>query len=902
MACGTGKTMVELWVREDLDAQRTVVFVPSIALLDQFASEWRRQADPGKPYAALCVCSDGTVGQRTADSLDEAYFTTADLEEDGFDVTSDAARIAEFMKRPGRQVIFSTYQSSHLIEEAQRDPDVPAFDLAIGDEAHRVAGDEQSVFATVLDADRIRARKRLFATATPRIYRTGRGADDSAVRVDMNDEARFGPRLHTLPMGAAIEQGLLSDYRVVIMHVSDPEVDALLKSASSADDKARARLAVHVAVLKAVRENGLQRVISFHSRVQGAAQFARDLPAVAAAMWPEGEALRPVADHVSGEMPAQERKRKLEQLRRVDAGQFNVLTNARCLTEGVDVPDVDGIAFVDPKSGSIDIIQALGRAIRKHEDKEYGTIILPVFIGKGQTLEEVIANTDYKPVIEVLSALRAHDAEFETALIRWRQAEGSGGGGGDPLGKIRIVGGEHVQGLAEAIRPIMLEELTDGFWEKLGVLQAFHEKHGHCRVPRRATWPEDDPQGVALGNWVQNLRQSRKAGTLSADKVAALDALGFVWDVLAEEFNAKRDMLQAFHEKHGHCRVPDRATWPEDDPQGYPLGRAVAGFRKSRKAGTLSADQVAALDDLGFVWDPLAEEFEEKRGMLQAFHEKHGHCRVPRNATWPEDDPQGVALGRWVVSLRQSRKAGTLSADRVAALDDLGFVWDPLAEEFEEKRGMLQAFHEKHGHCRVPDRATWPEDDPQGYPLGRAVAGFRKSRKAGTLSADQVAALDDLGFVWDPLAEEFEEKRGMLQAFHEKHGHCRVPDRATWQEDDPQGYPLGRAVAEFRKSRKAGTLSADQVAALDDLGFVWDAKNTPTPTLPVSTPTSDLPLEVLVDRLKDEENSPELIEQMVRFGCDPDTSRELLASGSFDEALEHLEEATGEPLQGCKVR
>lgn len=526
-ACGTGKTVSCLWVKEDLDAQRTLVLVPSLALIDQYASEWREHQAPELRYATLCVCSDNTVGQADED-YDSIDLTPDDLKHDGFEVTSDQSRIAAFMRQGGRQVIFSTYQSSHLIEAAQADESIPPFDLAIADEAHRCAGDKNSLFAIILDGDRIRAKRRLFATATPRIHGLKKGQEEAAADlVDMSDEARFGTVFHTLTMGEAIKKGLLSDYRVAIMAIHESDLSI------GADDKNKAQQAVQVGVLKAIREYGLRRVISFHSFVKNADEFAQALPEVAAAMWPgEQQTVRPVADFVSGEMTSQVRKQKMAAFRSVEPGQCRILSNARCLTEGVDVPDIDGIAFIDPRGSTIDIVQALGRAIRKHEGKTHGTIILPVFMGKGETPGEAIENSNFKTVYGVLNALRAHDADFETALNERRQVEGGAKPGEtDPFTKILIIGMEYVAELTKILQPRLIGYLTDDWEVGFGAAKARYERYGHCDVPSFATWPEDDSDGFKLGRWIRTQRNNYRAGGLSAERKQKLESIGMTWGI-----------------------------------------------------------------------------------------------------------------------------------------------------------------------------------------------------------------------------------------------------------------------------------------------------------------------------------------------------------------------------------
>ena len=211
MACGTGKTFVCLWVKERLKAKRTLVLVPSLNLLSQILNQWTFAAR--EPFDALCVCSDQTVGKRDED---EAISQTSDIP---FPVSSDVNEIVEFLKGDKDQVIFSTYQSSPLVAEAQRSADAPRFDLVIADEAHRCAGKSDTVFGTVLDDQQIKADKLLFATATPRVYRTSlkKAAEEFGVEVvDMSDEKRFGKRFHTLTFGEAIKREQLTDHRVLM--------------------------------------------------------------------------------------------------------------------------------------------------------------------------------------------------------------------------------------------------------------------------------------------------------------------------------------------------------------------------------------------------------------------------------------------------------------------------------------------------------------------------------------------------------------------------------------------------------------------------------------------------------------------------------------------------------------
>jgi predicted helicase len=274
MACGTGKTLTSLFIKEKLDAERTLVLLPSLSLLKQTMQVWRTHAKV--PFEALPVCSDETVNQ----SEDEAVAHTSEL---GVPVTTDPAEIAAFLRRrSGPRVVFSTYQSSPQIAAAFDIGRVPAFDLAVADEAHRVAGIESSDFSTVLDATAIKARRRLFMTATPRYY-TGRvlkaaqGADLEVASMD--DEAKFGTVFHRLTFGEAIKRELLTDYQVVVGGVDDAykqwaEKGTLVTRDGDKITDART-LAGQIGLAKAMRKYDLHRTISFHSRVADSASHLR---------------------------------------------------------------------------------------------------------------------------------------------------------------------------------------------------------------------------------------------------------------------------------------------------------------------------------------------------------------------------------------------------------------------------------------------------------------------------------------------------------------------------------------------------------------------------------------------------------------------------------------------------
>ncbi|PZX20481.1 helicase-like protein, partial [Planktotalea frisia] len=549
MACGTGKTFTTLWIKEALDAHTTLVLLPSLSLLSQTMREWAWAGNTD--FDILNVCSDKSVGKKTED-MDPA--------DAPFPVTSEVEKIAKFLKQSKPKVVFCTYQSSELIAEAQLDDTVPDFDLAVADEAHRCAGKADAGFATILDGGKIRATKRLFTTATPRYF--GKTIKDEAKARDlavvgMDNEAVFGPVIHKLTFGQAIEQELLTDYQVVIVGVDEPMVREWIENyeivSTDPDNETDARtLAAKIGMLKAVKDYDLKRVISFHSRVAGAKQFSDELVDVAnliePANRPEGTFL---SDYVSGEMKAGDRKEKIDRLKVLEGYDRGILTNARCLAEGVDVPSLDGVAFIDPKGSQVEIIQAVGRAIRKVRDakvQKKGTIVLPVFIEDGDDHEASIEASNFKPLYDVLKAFRSHDDDMASTLDQYRTNMAKNTSQNRESINDKIIFDMPVSVDAQfssALRTVLVEASTASWEFWFGLLEKFKEARGNCLVPQ-----SHKLDGYKLGTWVSTQRKNKDS--ISPERKQRLDDIGFIWDTLSVAWEEGFSKLLQFREAEGH--------------------------------------------------------------------------------------------------------------------------------------------------------------------------------------------------------------------------------------------------------------------------------------------------------------------------------------------------------------
>jgi len=817
MACGTGKTLTGLFITEKMKAQRTLVLLPSLSLLKQTLNEWR--ANCSVEFASLPVCSDETVN---ADD-DEAIAHTADL---GVPVTTDPAKIATFLRQrtgPPR-VVFATYQSSPQVAAAFAPPidmvggQIPGFDLIIADEAHRVAGPVSSDFATVLDAKAIPGARRLFMTATPR-YFTGRvlkASQDNYFEIaSMDDEAKFGTVFHRLSFGEAIERDLLTDYQVAVVAVDDAtyrdyaEKGALVTRDGKEIENA-ASLAGQIGLAKAMRKYDLQRVITFHSRVKRAREFASSMPDVLdwmpARQRPKG---RLWSDVATGEMPAGDRYRLLQQLGRLDDADRGLLANARCLSEGVDVPTLDGVAFVDPRRSEVDIVQAVGRAIRKSDAKTAGTIVIPVFVDTAVDPEVALNSSVFKPVWDVVKALRAHDDELGRQLDELRRELGGKGGKPRLPDKIHIdVPATVGKDFAAAFDVRLVEQSTESWEFWFGLVERYAAEYGTARVPAPYVCDGTYP----LGTWVFKQRYKHGKGLLDPSRARRLTELdGWTWDPAEDAWEEGFGHLAEFAKLTGGVGIsrPNAIN-------GYNLGSWINTQRGRFTRGLLGEDRVRRLESIpGWSWDPFSDKWDTAYKHLEEYAEKNGSCRVPNSHV-----VDGLNLRIWCTRQRTVYSRGKLSERRQQALEQLpGWQWDPLTESWENGFQELANFVAELGHARV----TFAHKSREGFNLLGWAQEQRAAYAAGKLDDQRRERLEQLpGWAWQLRSSKWDQAFERLERYVAAHYDARAPSDYVAED----GHRLGSWVVQQRFNHARGRLDSSRVARLETLpGWTWDQAN-----------------------------------------------------------------------------
>lgn len=733
MPCGTGKTLLGQRLAQS-EARRgpdaILVLVPSLSLLTQTVRTWVEHSD--RPITALAFCDRRISGKHLAAP-----------------VTTSPAVLAEWMRQACAQarrptdpqpVVFATYHSSPRIADAHRDHGLASFAVAVADEAHRTAGQYDAAFATVVDDTKVLAAVRIFLTATPRVRGEG-----NTTAFCMDSEAAFGRMIMPIPMREAINQGLLSDYEVAVVTVTDDAIRAALDLDTTGPAEANsAELDAHltatqVAVGTAMSAYALQRIMVFHNSVESSRKFACSL---AQTLHDTGvPTVRSM--HLDASTPAAARHDYLQSLAEPGRGHAAVLSNVRCLGEGIDVPALDGIVFAAPRTSTIDITQSVGRALRIDPDRPgRAVIVLPVFIDDRADLVEQVRSSRFKHVYRTLLALADQDSALAGELIgrraRRRGHRGSGRGhdATDDDSRITVLAADGTPGpddLRAALVLRTLKLLTPGWDFGYQQLQAYAEQHGQCPANAYVT-----DTGYPLGSWARGQRQRREQ--LSAEQRSRLEALpGWSWNRFDAAWKESYAQVVQWAAVHGDVKIPRGYRTPD----GFCIDQWPTIQRREYRAGTLSPERIALLEALpGWSWNPAHDSWDTGYTHLEAFLAETG-SPSPSQAEITAD---GYRLGFWVAAQRTARQLGKLSPERVAALEALqGWTWNAREARWQAGLAELKRFGAAFGHTQVPRSYRTPGGDQ----LGRWVSNQRVAKRSGQLPAERAAALEAVtGWTW----------------------------------------------------------------------------------------------------------------------------------------------------------
>ncbi|MFI7388027.1 Helicase associated domain protein [Streptomyces sp. NPDC049813] len=828
-ATGSGKTLIAAATAQRLGARRVLVLVPTLDLLVQMATAWRR--DGGRGGAMVGVCS------------------LPAKDSGGLPCTTDEAELADWVRDLDTATLFGTYASVDVVRKAHA-LGLAEFDLVVVDEAHRTSGDGLKPWAAVHDQDKLHAARRLYMTATPRVWAPpgggdgGQGGEARLVASMSEDSPVFGPVAYKLTLSEAIEHGLIAPYQVVCVDIRDPEYGHRAQLGSGTQRVRGARLAaLQAGVLTAAARENLRKLLTFHSRVAKAEAMAAGIGDAAARLWEEDPQTYPDpkrvwASWLHGEHPPAHRRAVLKEFasdvierQEPEAGAvprqggpgvrgggraemlpaaLRVLSSVKVLGEGVDTANCDSVAFCDVRGSMVDIVQMVGRALRMQPGQgKIASLVVPVFLGPDEDADNLLTSPAYGALAKVLEALRAHDTETIEALADSRARSGSweeegAEGAGDESSLDDVDALEGVEA-AEAVSPRAQELLR------------FSTPRDPAELARFLRLRVLEPEGAY---WLRGIEA------------------------------AARYVKES---EGGPLNVPYAFVTPEDwAPAGFPLGVWLTHQRRSYKAGRLDAERVAELEELGMVWAPREDAFADGLAAAKAWAQAHGHFLPPATAVW-NDYP----VGKWAKNMRDAAKladqiserreagepvgsvAGALIEERRRLLDDIDPGWCPAWDAGWQRCLRLVQSHLADGGS-LPTKTG--EVVVQGEDLGRWVTAQRYA--FDQLTAAQQWLLGVLGIEAAkeeerPVKRTQEDKWRLNLAaarqFHAREGHLHVPRKhveelplelagpaATGRETTPEEtirIDLGMWAANVR--RRADNLSEERRSALDQLDMRW---------------------------------------------------------------------------------
>ncbi|MBT2407692.1 MULTISPECIES: DEAD/DEAH box helicase [unclassified Streptomyces] len=786
-ACGTGKTIMAAAAALRLArGGRVLVLLPTLDLLTQTVREWRAVGHTG-PAVAVCSLQD------------DVHLWNLDVRS-----TTSAPQLGLWHGR-GPVTVYATYASLPVLAEAHRGEyglPMDVFDLVVVDEAHRTSGSAGKAWADVHHQEVIPAMRRLYMTATPRIWterpprtradeelyeaqvalvdeevsaRTRRLRDrmPKEMACSMDDEKVFGPVVYELPLASAISRGLLARYQIVVAELTDPLVtpDRLISEERYEEQLRGERLAaLQATLLETMATHGLQTTITFHHRTIEAEAFTEGLPRVAARLHradPVRHPERVWSRWLCGDHDSEHRRAVLADFGR-RAGRA-VLANCKVLGEGIDIRAVDSVALIDPKGSAVDIVQAIGRALRQTPGQgKMATLIVPVFLAADEEPQDMLSSNSYRPLIRVLEGLRAHDERAVEMLAIPQENQKRVVDPSLPIGEAPAEGEEETRALLRFAAPrdpaliakwisyqVISTERQD--WRR-GAEAAlrFRQREEHLEVPYEHT-----EGAYPLGRWLSDQRRTYRNGQMSGERAAELEELGIVWDTADAAFTENLAAARAFFELHGTLAAPRHAT-ALDKPVGQWLTniRRPGGLGKDPDRAARRAAGLAAIDR---DWNPREHgwtvDWQRHYAYLAQLLAAGARLKdILAGVTRHGDD-----IGRWLAT--QQRDFTHLNAEQQRRLTELGVKpqaavrarkapaktsatpgTGKIGTAFQAGLKALARYIEREGTTVVP--RSHIETLPDGTEHRTGVWIMNQKTRRNRLNADQLAALAELGVGW----------------------------------------------------------------------------------------------------------------------------------------------------------
>ena len=839
-ACGTGKTLVA-WMlfNERVSAGETgVIFVPALSLVKDAIATFIRQSTDDKPYDILAVCSDVTVlpgSDRTSSEMD---ICAADLNASA--ITSDASVIAAWLSKPStdRRLLVATYQSSILVKEAVK-AFPHTFSLLIGDEAHRLVG-ERGVFGAPVWG--VTAKRSVFMTATPKVTVGGMNTATGDIRVaSMSDASKFGAEdsWFTYTTSQGVEAGILAPYHISVyvtqegdeltdvanamttaINISDQVIDGV----STQRRNITARMVVIAnqcaKTMRETRGGKGMSLVFFATKKE-----SNDFVAYMHETYPDVPAM-----HVDGEMNTDARKGIRLQI----TASGGVLSNARVLNEGVDIPALNTVIFGTPKSSKVDIVQGVGRVLRRDPNNpdKVGQIVIPVVLPANvddADIDGLIENTAFAPLWSTLRALADNDDSLLRMLVVMKNPslagtpDGAGGtypsleaarAGCDSLFRVDFAGQRLNDALAAGDEGL-LERFTDSITTRMlrsmdgNWMTTYAAVREYVIENSRTPFQTDiDYTARRLGNWCNTQRHKKNNDALSKEHIAILESIpGWFWSKVREEglmtWNETFDEVKAYMSEHGR-----KPQMNDSDPVVKRLGRWCINQGAAKRAGTLSNARVEMFGKIpGWVWGQhLDAAWKVTFDEVKAYMSEHG-----RKPSGRDRDYSVKRLGNWCGNVRRAYIRGSLGAERTTLIESLpGWTWDQhLDAVWKATFDEVKAYMSEYGR-----KPQMNDSDPVVKRLGVWCYRQRSMKFAGTISPERTTLIESLpGWIWDQnLDAAWNATFDEVKAYISKHGR-----KPQINDSDPVVKRLGVWYNNVRQAYIHGTISPERTILIESL-------------------------------------------------------------------------------------
>lgn len=758
-ACGTGKTLSSERVMEKVlgaNGGDVIVFLPSLNLVRQTIRSWSNELSSHPQYRFMAICSDKTVASTTSNNHDD--IADIGFEEIGIPVSTNFADLHRFLSRKRKKgelrILYTTYQSSKVIADVIRGTDLK-FDFASFDEAHRTvtAGSTEfvrnkSAFSHGLFDENIPIAKRLFMTATAkkRIQRNISSDRDSFTFISMDDASKYGKVAHRYTFREAADEGVICPSKIIISVVNPKEISEFRINKVSVDgtELPFEEAARQLSIRKAIEKASAKRVITYHSRLNDAEYFAQSVQTMLPD-WTTG--------FISSKQGVALRDRITQIVRDTDK---SLVTNVRCLAEGMDFPAVDMVAMMSRIDSKTEVIQIVGRALRKPDfgSKQFGYVMLPLIISStGEIFEDEIAKLGFETIWNVVGALMDDDEELFSTIEDLSVATTSGdkilrSKIGKQLSRYIEIIGIDSDVLYDSIQTKITSHLHSSFSVGLGHLKRYIDANGTSTMP--SNYRTED--GFPLAKWLSNRKTEWTSGKLSIERIQKLEELDISAVTRVEQSNLGLRLLREYIAEFKTTNIPAACVY-----KGFPLKAWLSNRKRDVKHGRENKRVIRSILKMGIpLLDPPKSAFDQGREPLKSFVAREGHANIPVSHI----DNSGFKLGQWIRSMRAKWKNKELTRAQISFLSRYGVHKSQYENQFETFVSLLRKIVDETGSPNVPDSFEY-----EGKKIGGWLRDNRKKWRDNKLSPQRVKIFEDLGVNrGSSLVERRKRKRRNLKS------------------------------------------------------------------------------------------------------------------------------------------